>query len=559
MKVIIIAAGMGNRLLHHTQDTPKCMLKVQGKPLIEYQLEIYEKLGINNISIIKGFQKEKINYEGTKTYYNDNYTNNNILASLFYAEKELDDDVIVSYSDIVFKKKIIDQLLSSPGDISIVVDIDWNNLTPVEEAEKVVMAGGKIKQIGKHLTLSETNGGFIGVAKFTRKGAKILRETYNDVLEKYKDKPFHKAPSLEKAYLTDIFQELINRGHKINAAPIRGGWVEIDTPEDLKRAGGEVAAGKGKITPEVRRGLLKKIFLEKGFARVMEAHNGISAITASNAVYSNKTIFDALWISSLTESASKGQPDIEILGLDSRLDSVRQILEVTNKPVIIDGDTGGDPNAFEYFIRRAENLGASAVVIEDKIYPKRNSLDLESVHVQEKPEIFANKIIRGKKALLTDEFMIIARIESFIAKKGLDDAIDRTKVYLEAGVDGILIHSNSKMPDEVISFAGKYKELSHAMGLDKPLICVPTTYNSVKESELRKAGFKMVIHANHALRASIKAMQNVYRVILENERSLEAEQFCSSVGEIFDLVGFSDIKNKDSSKVPLFIQGDDFE
>src|SRR3989344_6185504 len=173
MKEIIIAAGMGNRLLHHTQDTPKCMLKVQGKPLIEYQLEIYEKLGINNISIIKGFQKEKINYEGTKTYYNDNYTNNNILASLFYAEKELDDDVIVSYSDIVFKKKIIDQLLSSPGDISIVVDIDWNNLTPVEEAEKVVMAGGKIKQIGKHLTLSETNGAFIGVAKFTRKAAKI--------------------------------------------------------------------------------------------------------------------------------------------------------------------------------------------------------------------------------------------------------------------------------------------------------------------------------------------------------------------------------------------------
>ena len=196
-------------------------------------------------------------------------------------------------------------------------------------------------------------------------------------------------------------------------------------------------------------------------------------------------------------------------------------------------------------MRRAENLGVSAIIIEDKVYPKRNSLDADSTHVLENPILFANKIRRGKNALLTNDLMIIARIESFIAGKDVYDAIERAKQYLEAGVDGIMIHSKSKTPDEVISFARKYQELCSEIGIKKPLVCVPTTYNAIKESELREEGFNIVIHANHLLRASIKAMQKVCKTILENDRSVEADEHCGSVEEIFDLVGFSDIKNKE--------------
>ncbi len=233
------------------------------------------------------------------------------------------------------------------------------------------------------------------------------------------------------------------------------------------------------------------------------------------------------------------------MGFDSRLSTVSQILEVTNLPLIIDGDTGGDVNALEYFVKKAENLGVSAIIIEDKVYPKRNSLDHESQQILEDPAIFSYKIRRGKHALLTNDFLIIARIESLIAGKGVADAMQRARCYLEAGVDGIMIHSKMRTADEILFFAREYQNLTREIGIEKPLVCVPTTYNSITELELRRAGVSIVIHANHLLRAAIKSMQKVCADILQTGRTLEAEQHCSSVEEIFDLVGFSDIKNKE--------------
>lgn len=552
MKAIIIAAGMGNRLLHLTQDTPKCLLKINNKPIIEHQLEIFKSLGISDISIVKGFLKDQINYPGTKSFTNDDYQNNNILASLMYAESEIDDEVIISYADIIYEKEVVEKLINAPGDVSVVVDIDWKKgyvdrkNHPIEEAENVVIEGGSIKRIGKHLTADESNGEFIGIFKLSKNGANNWRNIYNEVKEKFGDGQFQQAKTFKKAYLTDLLQELIDRNHQVNSVDIHGGWIEIDTIEDLKRAGGTITSTK--ITPEAKRGLLRNILADKGFARVMEAHNGISAIVASNAVISEtKKTFDALWVSSLTESAAKGQPDIEIMGPDSRLKTVEEVLAVSNKPVIIDGDTGGDPNAFEYFIRKAESLGASAVIIEDKVYPKRNSLDPESKQTLEDPNVFAEKIKRGKSALLTDQFMIIARIESFIAGKDITDAISRAQKYLEAGVDGIMIHSKSKEPDEVLEFAKEYKKLTKQTGIIKPLVCVPTTYDSIKESKLQKAGFNIVIYANHSLRASVKAMEEACKKILESGRAKEIDKKLTSVEDLFDLVGFSDIKNKDKN------------
>src|SRR3989344_3091241 len=551
MKAIIIAAGMGTRLLHLTKDMPKCKVEVKGKAIIEHALEAFKDVGITDITIIKGFLGEQIRYYGTKSYYNTDYAHNNILASLFYAEPELNDEILIIYSDIIFEKAILQKAIQAKGEICIVVDEDWEKnyvgrtLHPFDQAEKVYFSDNRIRRIGKHLTVNESNGEFIGMLKLSKKGCEILKETYKDVLEKCEGKPFQHSKVLQKAYLTDMFQELIDRNYDLNPILIRGGWREIDTIEDLKRAGGQITLGK--ITPEKRLTSLKNILSEKKFVRAIEAHNGISAIVANNAIITEqKKTFDALWISSLTESAAKGQPDIEIMGLDSRLQTINQVLEVTNMPLIVDADTGGDPNAFEFFVRKAEGLGVSAVIIEDKVYPKRNSLDGESKQKLEDPTEFAQKIRRAKHALLTNDFMIIARIESFIAGAGLDDALRRAEEYLEAGADGIMIHSNSKYPDEVISFASHYKELTERIGISKPLVCVPTTYNAITESELQEAGFSLVIHANHLIRSAVKAMQEVCTSILIHGRSLEAIPLCSSVNEIFDLVGFSDIKTKEN-------------
>jgi len=317
--------------------------------------------------------------------------------------------------------------------------------------------------------------------------------------------------------------------------------------------------------PEERRGKLKAL-LDKGHTvRVLEAHNGLSGIIANNIQVNGESEgksfireFDAIWESSLTDSASKGHPDIEVVTFDSRLHTINEILAVTHKPMIVDGDTGGDVNAFEYTVTKLERAGVSAVIIEDKVFPKRNSLEAGAQQNLEDPEIFAQKIRRGKSVQKSDEFMIIARLESLIAGKPMEDAVSRAKIYLQAGADGIMIHSKSKSADEILEFARIYKDICKQLNLNKTLVCVPTTYNQTTEGELSAAGFRIIIHANHLLRSAYKAMMETAKTILRDQRSLEADPLCSTVREIFKTVGFLDVKEKDqeneqSTNVPVII------
>ena len=305
---------------------------------------------------------------------------------------------------------------------------------------------------------------------------------------------------------------------------------------------------KHTVSPEHRISLLKKYIKENGFVRLIEVHNGLSALIGQEAkiALNGETVeYNGFWESSLTDSASKGIPDAEIVGYDSRLHTINEILNVTSKPVVVDGDTGGSPAQFEYFVRSLERLGVSAVIIEDKVFPKRNSLDASSKQTLEDPERFAQKISMGENVKTNADFMIIARIESLIAGTGMEDALLRAETYIKAGADGIMIHSKRDSPDDVLAFAIQYEKLCEQIGERPFLVCVPTTYNLISDEELREHGFNIIIHANHLLRAAHKAMKKVANLILLNDRNFEADAICSPVAEIFEDVGFTRIKEQD--------------
>ncbi len=306
---------------------------------------------------------------------------------------------------------------------------------------------------------------------------------------------------------------------------------------------------KNLISPEQRRKKLKAILSKNGFARIIETHNGLSGLIGNDACINLESgdclEFDGLWESSFTDSASKGHPDAEIIGPDSRLHTIEEILNVTNKPMIVDGDTGAEATHFEYFCSKLERLGVSAVIIEDKVFPKRNSLEAGAKQDLEDPDVVATKIYRGKQVLLSRDFMIFARLESLIANKGVEDAVNRARIYLKAGADGIMIHSKEREPRDLFRFAEEYTKLCDELGLRKPLVCVPTTYNLITEQELIDRGFNIIIHANHLMRASYAAMQKVCKKILLSGRSFEADPLCAPVRDVFKTVGFMDVKEKD--------------
>ena len=240
-RVIINAGGMGKRLYPLTADKPKCLLEVAGKTIMERQLETLKECGITDISVIRGYQGDKIKFPGIKYYEDPNYRNSNILNGFFCAEPAMIGAFITSYADIIFDKSVIQKLLEDKSNIAIVVDIDWRdyyqNRTkhPLEEAEKVVIRDGKVLKIGKHLTVQEADGEFIGMAKFSEKGAEIFKKEFREVKSAYWGKPFQKASVFERAYLTDMFQELINKGIDIYPVLIKKNWWEMDTAEDLEK------------------------------------------------------------------------------------------------------------------------------------------------------------------------------------------------------------------------------------------------------------------------------------------------------------------------------------
>lgn len=300
-------------------------------------------------------------------------------------------------------------------------------------------------------------------------------------------------------------------------------------------------------TPDIRRARLRRLLNAKPIVRTMEAHSGLSGLIVENAfAMVPKDVadpqgaqvrheFDAMWLSSLTDSTLKGKPDNESVDVTSRLRTVNDILEITTKPIIYDGDSGGLPEHFVFLVRSLERLGVSAVIIEDKIGLKQNSL-LEQGNVQQQATIEdqCHKIQVGKQAQITEDFMIIARCESLIAGKGEDDAIARCKAYCEAGADGIMIHSKAKTPDEIISFVKRFRA---EVSADKPIVVVPSTYAQVTEDELAKIGVNIVIYANQLLRASYPAMKACAERILSCQRAQEASaEFCMPIKEIISLI-----------------------
>jgi len=303
-----------------------------------------------------------------------------------------------------------------------------------------------------------------------------------------------------------------------------------------------------RTTPAERLVSLRSAIEKNGLARLIEAHNGLSALVgqAAQVVHDGATLeYDGFWESSLTDSASKGLPDAEIVGSDSRSKTIDEILAVTSKPMIVDGDTGGSDSQFEYFVRRLERMGVSGVIIEDKVFPKRNSLDPSAKQTLEDPERFARKLQRGIEARIGDDFLVIARLESLIAGVGMEDALSRAERYVRAGVAGIMIHSKREDPDDILDFAAEYERLCSRLGARPLLVSVPTTYNLITDVELADHGFDIVIHANHLLRAAHRAMVSAATAVLEYDRGFEAEPLCSSVQEVFSAVGFAALKEKD--------------
>lgn len=289
-------------------------------------------------------------------------------------------------------------------------------------------------------------------------------------------------------------------------------------------------------TPDLRRRRLKRLLAAQDLVRVLEAHNGLTGLIieqTSVEVEGKKREFDAMWISSLTVSTATGKPDTGCVDFSSRLTTVDDILEVTTKPIIFDADNGGLPEHFFYMVRSLERVGVSAVILEDKIGSKRNSLFADaSMHQQDNIEDFCKKITVGKRAQVTEEFMVIARIESLILGAGPEDALQRAAAYIDAGADGIMIHSKSESPDEILDFCAKFR----ATGAAVPLVVVPSTYCSVTESELSKAGVNIVIYSNQLLRSAYPAMQKTAESILTHGRSEEATAHCMSIKEIVGLI-----------------------
>jgi len=289
-------------------------------------------------------------------------------------------------------------------------------------------------------------------------------------------------------------------------------------------------------TPEIRCKKLRQLIELKPIVRIMEVHNGLTGrIVEKTRIDNGHEIkeFDGMWASSLTDSVSKGKPDIELVDLTSRMHTIDNIFEVTTKPMIVDGDSGGLTEHFVYTVKTLERMGVSAVIIEDKVGPKRNSLfGTEVKQQQDTIENFSNKISQGKKVQVNDDFMIIARIESLILKKGLNDAIKRAQAYIEAGADGIMIHSKENDPQEILEFCNEYNKLKNRV----PLVAVPTTYSKITERELIDAGINVVIYANHFLRSAYPSMVKVAETILKNGRCHEADEHCLPIKDILTLI-----------------------
>lgn len=316
-----------------------------------------------------------------------------------------------------------------------------------------------------------------------------------------------------------------------------GGKI-IDVPytvnEEVRRT--DLRIREKLAMPEYRRGRLKKLLALRPVVKTLEVHSGITGLIAEKTVVAHEgeyDQFDAMWVSSLCDSTAKGKPDIELVDMTSRFRTIDDIMEVTTKPIIFDGDTGGLTQHFVYTVRSLERMGVSAVIIEDKTGLKKNSLfGTEVEQTQDTIENFCEKIAAGKKIRLTDEFMIIARIESLILERGMQDALTRAEAYVKAGADGIMIHSRKSDPKEIFEFCDSFRKKDKIT----PLVVVPTSFNTVTEKELSEHGVNIVIYANQLTRSAVPAMEQTAKDILKYHRAKEVDERLMSIKQIISLI-----------------------
>ncbi len=325
----------------------------------------------------------------------------------------------------------------------------------------------------------------------------------------------------------EVFKLMEAQGGQVIEIPYTKGINSSALFDEVKTIG---------TTPEVRMKRLRRLIAAKPIVRIMEAHDGLCGLIIENLEVEENgkhNAFDGMWSSSLTDSTSKGKPDIEAVDLTTRLQNLNNILECTTKPIIFDGDTGGKIEHFVFTVRTLERHGISAVIIEDKIGLKKNSLfGTEAVQTQDSIEHFCEKIKAGKDAQVTKDFMIIARIESLIAGKPVADALERAFAYVDAGADGVMIHSKHKSGEDIKAFCIEFRKAHPKI----PIVVVPTTYDHIRESELAEWGANVVIYANHMLRAAYPAMKKAAETILRNGRAEEVRPLCMPIKEILELI-----------------------
>ena len=355
--------------------------------------------------------------------------------------------------------------------------------------------------------------------------------SYADVIRELKPAYVVHGDDWKEGFQKPIHDEVVSL-----LAEYGGQLVEFPYSKDQRYEELEKRSRAQLSMPDFRRSRLKKLIHMKGLVTALEAHSGITGLIAeqTTVLQDGKTYqFDAMWVSSLCDSTAKGKPDIELVDMTSRFRTIDDIMEVTTKPIIFDGDTGGLTEHFVYTVRSLERMGVSMIIIEDKTGLKKNSLfGTEVVQTQDTIENFCEKIKAGQKAKKTADFMICARIESLILEQGMEDALNRAFAYCDAGVDAIMIHSRRKDPAEIFEFVEKFRAREKTI----PVVVVPTSFNTVTEEEFKARGVNVVIYANQLTRTGFPAMQNAARLILENHRAKECDDICMSIKDIINLI-----------------------
>lgn len=487
-------------------------------------------------------------------------------------------DKIVEFCEADNRKVYAENALNELNGAANIHALDVENLlcAEIDNPEDLAVVSGKLKEIESRtvymcFSTDIIHGGHIAIIKKAQKlGRLIIGVLSDEAVASYKRLPLVPAAERKRLFeniagvykvvdqntlsykdnLESIKPSIVVHGDDWCTGfqkPIRdevvsilasygGKLVEFPYSSDDKYKDIEARTRADLAMPDIRRGRLKRVLEMKGLITAMEAHDGLTGLIVENTVVhqdGGAHQFDAMWVSSLCDSTAKGKPDIELVDMTSRFRTIEDITEVTTKPIIFDGDTGGKTEHFVYTVRSLERLGVSMVIIEDKTGLKKNSLfGTEVVQTQDSIENFSAKIRAGKKAQRTKEFMICARIESLILEQGMEDALTRAFAFAEAGADAIMIHSRKKDPSEIQEFIKKFREKDKTT----PIVLVPTSFNSVTEEEWKERGANIIIYANQLMRAEVPAMQKAAETILENHRAKECDDMIMPFKDIIRLI-----------------------